>query len=126
MREKITPTKDVVEKMEFILNIASDATRLKILFSLIDDTLCTCGCSCCGHCEHRHCMIEKCVGDIMKDVDASQSLISHQLKVLKDADLVSVRKEGTKAYYSLKDGHIKELLEVVYEHVMEEEEEEND
>ena len=47
--------------------------------------------------------------------------MSHQLKVLKDADLVRTRKEGTRVYYSLKDRHVRLLLGVAYEHVMEEE-----
>ena len=64
-------------------------------------------------------MIEKCVGDIVNDIGASQSLVSHQLKVLKDADLVKTRKEKQRVYYSLSDGHIKELINVVKEHVLE-------
>ena len=47
--------------------------------------------------------------------------MSHQLKVLKDADLVRTRKESTKVYYSLKDKHVRMLLGVAYDHVMEEE-----
>ena len=114
-----------VKKMESLLETASDATRLKIMLALLDDSLCHC-----GHCEHEHncsscttldCMIEKCVNDIAEEIGASQSLVSHQLKVLKDADLVDTRKEKTKVYYSLKDKHVRLLLGVAYEHVMEEE-----
>ena len=115
-----------ISKMESLLVTASDKTRLKIMLALLDDSLCHCGC-----CEHEHncsncstydCMIEKCVNDIANGIGASQSLVSHQLKVLKDADLVGTRKEGTKVYYSLKDKHVRMLLGVAYEHVMEEEE----
>lgn len=113
------PNEQTIEKMEKLTNIVSDFTRLKILFSLIDESKCDCKNCCCGHCEKRHCMVEKCVGDIMKDTDCSQSLISHQLKVLKDAELVSIRKDGVKVFYKLKDGHVKELLKVVLEHVNE-------
>ena len=66
-------------------------------------------------------MIEKCVNDIANETGASQSLVSHQLKVLKDADLVGTRKEGTRVYYSLKDKHVRLLLGVAYDHVMEDE-----
>ena len=55
----------------------------------------------------------------MKEIDCSQSLVSHQLKVLKDAKLIKSRKEGTKVFYSLADGHIKILLRVMKEHVLE-------
>lgn len=111
-----------INKMESLLSTASDATRLKIMLVLLDDDECCCGEECnCGACEVMSCMIEKCVNDIVNETGASQSLVSHQLKVLKDADLVRTRKEGTKVYYSLKDKHVRLLLGVAYEHVMEEE-----
>ena len=111
-----------IKKMESLLETASDATRLKIMLALLDDDQCTCGPDCeCGSCKTLHCMIEKCVNDIANEIEASQSLVSHQLKVLKNADLVRTRKEGTKVYYSLKDKHIRLLLGVAYEHVMEDE-----
>ena len=112
-------------KMESLLVTASDKTRLKIMLALLDDSLCRC-----GHCEEEHncsscksldCMIEKCVNDIANEIGASQSLVSHQLKTLKDADLVGTRKEGTKVYYFLKDKHVRLLIGVAYDHVMEEE-----
>jgi len=116
---------NIISKMESLLVTASDKTRLKIMMALLDDSLCHC-----GHCEHEHdcsnctsldCMIEKCVNDIASEIGASQSLVSHQLKVLKDADLVGTRKEKTKVYYSLKDKHVRLLIGVAYDHVMEEE-----
>ena len=112
-------------KMESLLVTASDKTRLKIMLALLDDSLCRC-----GHCEDEHncsscknldCMIEKCVNDIANEIGASQSLVSHQLKTLKDADLVGTRKEGTKVYYFLKDKHVRLLIGVAYDHVMEDE-----
>ncbi len=120
MKQKNVPSLETIKKMETILKISADATRLKIMFSLIDDSKCQCSCESCGNCEHRSCMVEKCVSEIMEETGASQSLVSHQLKTLKDARLVSIRKEGTKAYYSLNDGHIKALLKIVNEHVTEE------
>jgi len=111
----------LVKKMEELLKIAADETRLKIMLSLLNEKECHCSCGArnCSECDCLSCMIEKCVGDIQKDINASQSLVSHQLKVLKDADLVKTRKERQKVYYSLKDGHIKELVNVVKEHVLE-------
>ena len=114
---------NIITKMESLLTTASDYTRLRIMLALLDDSLCQC-----GHCEDEHncsscktldCMIEKCVNDIASEIGASQSLVSHQLKVLKDADLVRTRKEKTKVYYSLKDKHIRLLIGVAYDHVME-------
>ena len=115
--------KTIVEKMEELLKIAADRTRIKIMLCLLDEGECHCGCGAhnCNECKCLSCMIEKCVGDIVKETGASQSLVSHQLKVLKDADLVKTRKERQKVFYSLKDGHIKQLLNVVKEHVLEKE-----
>ena len=109
-----------INKMQSLLETASDTTRLKIMLALLDDDLCHCHACNCSNCTEPHCMIEKCVNDIVNEIGASQSLVSHQLKVLKDADLVRTRKEKTKVYYSLKDKHIRLLLGVAYEHVMEE------
>ena len=118
----IAMNKTVIEKMEELLKIAADQTRIKIMLCLLDDSKCDCSCGAhdCSECRCLSCMIEKCVGDIVKETGASQSLVSHQLKVLKDADLVKTRKERQKVFYSLSDGHIKELLNVVKEHVLEE------
>ena len=112
-----------IKKMESLLMTASDATRLKIMLALLDDDLCCHGNEGhhCDDCTCLSCMIEKCVNDIASEINASQSLVSHQLKVLKDADLVATRKEGTRVYYSLKDKHVRMLLGVAYEHVMEDE-----
>lgn len=93
------PSDEVLDKMESILNIASDFTRLKIMYAIKDD--------------------EKSVNEIVSEVGASQSLVSHQLKVLKDARLVSTRKEGTKVFYKIADHHVNDLLAVVHDHVTE-------
>ena len=112
---------ETISKMESLLMVASDKTRLKIMFVLLDDDLCCHGKEGhhCDDCKCLSCMIEKSVNDIVSEIGASQSLVSHQLKVLKDADLVGTRKEGTKVFYSLKDKHVRMLLGVAYDHVME-------
>lgn len=100
------PNYKIIDKMENMLNIASDSTRIKILYTLLDDK--------------EDVVVEKTVSEIVDMTGASQSLVSHQLKVLKDARLVNFRKEGKNVFYSLSDRHVKLLLEVVYEHIMEE------
>ena len=49
----------------------------------------------------------------------TQSAISHQLKVLKEARLVSTRREGKTIFYSLCDEHVKTIFYQAMEHVME-------
>lgn len=95
----VIPNDEIMDKMESLLNIAADSTRLKILFSLTEG--------------------EKNVSQIVEEVGASQSLISHQLKLLRQNDLVSTRKDGVKVYYSLDDEHVNKLLAIVLEHAEE-------
>ncbi|MCR5079549.1 MAG: metalloregulator ArsR/SmtB family transcription factor [Bacilli bacterium] len=93
------PSEEMIDMMENMLHIASDSTRLKILICLEDE--------------------EKSVSEIVKEVGASQSLVSHQLQVLRAANLVTYRKEGTSVIYSLDDEHVSKLISVVREHVEE-------
>lgn len=95
------PSDEILDRMESVLNIASDFTRLKIMYAIMKE--------------------EKSVSEIIEEVGASQSLVSHQLSVLKNADLVSTRKDGTKVFYRLADEHVDMLLKIVYEHVSEKE-----
>jgi ArsR family transcriptional regulator len=44
---------------------------------------------------------EQCVCDLQADLDCGQSLLSFHLKTLRDAGLVSMRKEGRWSYYQL-------------------------
>ena len=60
---------------------------------------------------------EMCVSDIAHAMDKGQSAISHQLRVLRQARLVTFRKEGKTAWYSLNDDHVTVLLEQGIEHV---------
>lgn len=55
---------------------------------------------------------EHCVCEMMEHIDLSQSLISHHLKDLKDADVVTYEKRGLRVYYSLteKGKHVTNLL----------------
>ncbi len=93
-------TEQIITDMSELLFIASDETRLKILCALLDGS--------------------KNVSEIVAATEASQSLVSHQLKVLRNANLVSTRKEGNFVYYSLTDDHVEKLINVAYEHVTEE------
>ena len=96
----IIPSDNILDRMESILNIASDFTRLKILYSIYGE--------------------EKAVGQIAEETGASQSLVSHQLSVLKKAHLVSSVRHGHHIYYRLNDEHVEQLLQITYEHVNEE------
>jgi len=57
------------------------------------------------------------VGKISELLEMSQPAVSHHLRTLRNLKLVSVRKDGTSAYYSLDDEHIDRLLKEGTEHV---------
>ncbi len=80
--------------------VFGDYTRTRILFALSNSEMCVC--------------------DIAVLLDMTQSAISHQLRVLKSSRLVKNRREGKVVYYSLDDEHIKKILQMGLEHVMEE------
>ena len=94
------PNDEIIDRMESLLNVASDFTRLKIMYVLSEG--------------------EKNVTEIVSEVGASQSLVSHQLQTLRKAKLVWTRRQGTSVYYSLADEHVVKLLDLVCEHVCEE------
>ena len=60
-----------------------------------------------------------CVCDVAVLLNMTKSAISHQLRVLKQSNLVKYRKEGKIVYYSLADDHVKAILEMGMEHIRE-------
>ena len=114
----------LLTEMADLLRIAGDPTRLKIMLFLLGNSIDEIKAA------PRHChfqgeeeTLERSVNQIAEATQSSQSLVSHQLKILKDADLVATRKQGRQVFYRLSDGHVKELVEVVLEHVLEKEKE---
>ena len=87
--EKMPPEEELQDLAEFF-KVFGDATRLKILSVLL--------CS------------EMCVYDIATLLGMSQSAISHQLRVLKQMDLVKNRRDGKTIFYALADDHIITIL----------------
>ncbi len=60
---------------------------------------------------------ELCVYDLATLLGMSQSATSHQLRILRNLNLVRTRKEGRIVYYALDDDHIRELFQRSLEHV---------
>ena len=82
-----------------VFKIFGDSTRIKIIYALK--------------------LSELCVSDLAFITNSSDSAISHQLRILKQAKLVKARTEGKIVYYSLKDEHVIKLFEIGREHVEE-------
>lgn len=57
------------------------------------------------------------VSEVAAAVEMSESAVSHQLRVLRTARLVSYRKRGRSVYYCLKDNHIFNLYREASEHI---------
>ena len=62
---------------------------------------------------------ELCVTEIAEEVGVSQSGVSHQLRLLKQMHLIKYRREGKNLLYSLADDHVRTILLMGLEHVME-------
>lgn len=59
---------------------------------------------------------EKCVGDLVERLDIPQAAVSQQLGLMKDKDVLQCRRDGTKAFYSIKNPNAINLLHCVYHH----------
>ena len=82
-----------------LFKVFGDSTRIKILYVLFQSEMCVC--------------------DIAQLLNMSQSAISHQLRVLKQAQLVKYRREGKTVFYSLADAHVNTILNQGLEHIEE-------
>jgi len=60
-----------------------------------------------------------CVCDLAAFVNISQSAVSHQLRVLKQARLVKYKREGRVVYYALDDEHVQQIFEQGLKHITE-------
>lgn len=80
-----------------LFQVMADPSRLRIISLLASGELCVC--------------------DIAAALKMTQSAVSHQLRLLRIAELVRYRKEGRIAYYSLSDDHVLSLFETGLEHI---------
>lgn len=80
-----------------LFHILSDNTRISIL-SMLDEN-------------------EVCVCDIANVLDMTKSAVSHQLRVLRNANLIKFRKQGKEVFYTFSDDHIKTIIGQAIEHI---------
>ena len=98
VEERIPVDEDMYDLADFF-KVFGDTTRIKILYALRISEMCVC--------------------DIADALKMTQSAISHQLRILKQMDLVKARRDGKAIYYSLADDHIAIILDVGLEHINE-------
>ena len=94
---------DTLLDMSDFYKALSDSTRIKIINILKDNELCVC--------------------DISAILNMTKSAISHQLKNLREMNLIKARKKGKEVWYSLADNHVLDVFNISFEHVKEAENE---
>lgn len=85
------PEEETLYDLADLFKVLGDSTRIKILCALFQAEMCVC--------------------DIAALLGMTQSAISHQLRVLKQARIVRNRKDGKVVYYSLDDDHVKSIFD---------------
>ena len=98
VREKMPQEEELYDLSE-LFKVFGDSTRIRILYVLFEAEVCVC--------------------DLAKLLGMTQSAVSHQLRILKQAHLVKSRRDGKTIFYSLADEHVRTLLEQGTEHIHE-------
>ncbi len=98
VRSQLPADEDLFDLAEFF-KVFGDTTRIKILTALSAAELCVC--------------------DLAVLLNMTQSAVSHQLRLLKQARLVKYRKSGKIVYYSLDDAHVNTILDQGHHHLAE-------
>ena len=91
------PDEDELYDLAELFKVFGDSTRIRILFVLFQSEMCVC--------------------DLAQSLNMNQSAISHQLKILKQAKLVTGRREGKSVIYSLADEHVRTIIDQGREHI---------
>lgn len=98
-KEKMIDESELYDLADFF-KVLGDSTRVKIMSALDSGEMCVC--------------------DLAVLLNMTKSAISHQLRSLRQANLVKYRKEGKVVYYSLSDDHVRDIFEKGLEHIREE------
>ena len=98
--QRLMPSDEELGGLAELFKMFGDVTRIRILYALFEEEVCVC--------------------DLAKLLGMTQSAISHQLRLLKQARLVKSRRDGKTVFYSLADDHVATLLSQGMEHIEEE------
>lgn len=93
------PKEEELYDLAELFKVFGDSTRIRILFVLFEAEVCVC--------------------DLAEVLHMTQSAVSHQLRILKQAKLVSARREGKSVFYSLADDHVRTIIAQGREHIEE-------
>ena len=93
------PSESTLYDLSDFFKILGDSTRISILFAIDGEPMCVC--------------------DIASLLGMTKSAVSHQLKILRQSDLVTYRKSGKNVFYTLADDHVRDIIEKALEHIKE-------
>ena len=96
VKDEMISEERVTEITKFF-SIFGDLTRMRILLALDKG--------------------EMCVNDLAVVMNMTKSVVSHQLKILKEYQLVKSRKSGRNSFYYLSDDHVRQIVEMAVEHL---------
>jgi DNA-binding transcriptional ArsR family regulator len=99
--KEVMPEEENLYDLAELFKVFGDTTRIKLLWALDKEEMCVC--------------------DLAILLNMTQSAVSHQLRVLKQARLVKFRRDGKNVYYSLDDDHVKLMFEQGLLHINEKE-----
>ena len=99
-KEGFEPTEEQLVRIGSFFKVMGDPTRLKILTLLLRGS--------------------RCVMHISEALGMSQSAVSHQLAILRGADLVKVSRNGKAQIYAIADEHVRLILDMALLHSCEE------
>lgn len=102
VKQKMPEESELYDLSDFF-KVLGDSTRAKIMWALDENEMCVC--------------------DLAVLLNMTKSAISHQLRALREANLVKNRRDGKNIFYSLADEHVKQIFEMGLEHIREKEEE---
>ncbi len=93
------PEEETLYDLADFFKIFGDSTRISILFVIDKGPMC--------------------VHDISEVLGMTKSAVSHQLKILRQSDLVKYKKSGKHVFYELADDHVRDIIEKALEHIKE-------
>ena len=93
------PEEDELYDLAELFKVFGDSTRMRILFALFEADICVC--------------------DLAQALGMTQSAVSHQLRILRQARLVSSRREGKQVIYFLTDEHVRTIIDKGRENIEE-------
>ena len=94
------PDEDIIYDLAELFKVFGDSTRTKIISALFEAELCVC--------------------DICAVLSMTKSAVSHQLRILRQTNIVKARRAGKEVFYSLDDDHIYQIYQTALKHLTEE------